>query len=375
MKRISGCIKLLWLPIALLFAGWGEIGHQTINSNMFKYLPDEMSGFSNWKNYMVNNASDADNRKDEVPDESARHSLNLDQYNQFLTYGNITQNLDSLILHYSVKYVYNQGILPWAILQCYDSLKNCLERREWKNAKQIVTDLAHYVGDAHMPYHLKKDYDIYEDLHQRFENDLIDDNATQIVFETDTAVYIDNVENYVFQTLYVNYSYTDSIFIADQIAQNASGSTTGDLYFSTLWNQSKNFTNHLFSKASCTLASLVYTAWVNAGKPEYNSTSVDDETSAPLGFKLEQNYPNPFNPTTKIKFTISNLGTPYMASLQTTLIIYDVLGREITTLINKELSPGNYDIEFSANNLASGMYFYQLRAGDFVLTKKMLMIK
>jgi len=106
----------------------------------------------------------------------------------------------------------------------------------------------------------------------------------------------------------------------------------------------------------------------------------------PKDFLLFQNYPNPFNPTTKIKFSIPNVvETPYMASLHTTLIVYDVLGREVATLIYKEVSPGNYEIEFPSNvgnaslekstQLPSGMYFYQLRAGFYVSTKKMLLVK
>ncbi|RJP74327.1 MAG: T9SS C-terminal target domain-containing protein [Ignavibacteriales bacterium] len=371
MKIKSLLIRSCFVPFVLLLAGWGEIGHQTINSNMFKYLPAEMDDFSNWKNYMINNAGDADDRKDDDPGEAARHSINLDQYYEFLAYGHITQDLDSLIQLYSAEYVYDEGILPWAIIQCYDSLTNCLIRREWKNAKQIATDLAHYVGDAHMPYHLKKDYDIYEELHQRFENDLIDEYAGQVSFEIKTAVYINDVRNFIFNTLYNNYPYTDSILLADKVAQNISGSSSSDLYYSALWNHSKSFSNHLFSNASYVLASLIYTAWANAGKPEYNTTSVEEDTSTPLGFKLEQNYPNPFNPTTKIKFTLPNVETSYMTSLR----IYNILGKEIITLINKELSPGNYEVEFNAQEYVSGLYFYELRVGDFIITKKMLVIK
>ncbi|RJP72974.1 MAG: T9SS C-terminal target domain-containing protein [Ignavibacteriales bacterium] len=104
------------------------------------------------------------------------------------------------------------------------------------------------------------------------------------------------------------------------------------------------------------------------------ATGVEEENIVNT-FKLEQNYPNPFNPTTQIKFTLPNVETSYMTSLR----IYNILGKEIVTLINKELSAGTYDVEFSAtsagSNLSSGIYFYQLRAGDFVSTKKMLMIK
>jgi hypothetical protein len=85
-------------------------------------------------------------------------------------------------------------------------------------------------------------------------------------------------------------------------------------------------------------------------------------------FKLDQNYPNPFNPTTTIKYEIPAAGN-------ITLKIYDLLGREVATLVNGFTSAGNHEINFDGSMLSSGMYFYELRAGDFVSTKKMLMIK
>lgn len=87
-----------------------------------------------------------------------------------------------------------------------------------------------------------------------------------------------------------------------------------------------------------------------------------------LDYTLGQNYPNPFNPSTKIKFTIPKTGN-------VSLKIYDILGREIKTLINKEMQPGIYDIEFNAVNLPSGVYFYQLKVGSYVETKKMILLK
>jgi len=105
--------------------------------------------------------------------------------------------------------------------------------------------------------------------------------------------------------------------------------------------------------------------------------SVDyDNLSIPDEFVLYQNYPNPFNPITKIKFT---LPSPFEGEGRgvrlVTLKVYDVLGREITTIINKELAPGSYEVEFNGNGLASGMYFYRLEAGSFVQTKKMVLAK
>jgi hypothetical protein len=85
-------------------------------------------------------------------------------------------------------------------------------------------------------------------------------------------------------------------------------------------------------------------------------------------YTLSQNYPNPFNPTTQIKFTVAKQGF-------VTLKVYDMLGREVSTLINKELANGSYTVDFNAENLASGTYIYQLNANGNILTNKMSLLK
>jgi len=85
-------------------------------------------------------------------------------------------------------------------------------------------------------------------------------------------------------------------------------------------------------------------------------------------FFLHQNYPNPFNPSTKIRFQISDIG---FVSLK----VYDVIGKEIATLVDEVISPGSYEYEFDATNLTSGIYFYKMRAGSFIETKKMILLK
>jgi hypothetical protein len=90
--------------------------------------------------------------------------------------------------------------------------------------------------------------------------------------------------------------------------------------------------------------------------------------AAPVNYVLEQNYPNPFNPSTSIKYQIPELSI-------VTLKVYDVLGNEIAILINEEKLPGNYELKFDATKLASGVYFYQLKAGSFTDIKKMILIR
>ncbi len=96
----------------------------------------------------------------------------------------------------------------------------------------------------------------------------------------------------------------------------------------------------------------------------------------PSQFKLCQNYPNPFNPVTKIKFDVpSNLILSGAKGLSVKLIVYNVLGKEIVTLVNEKLSPAAYEVQWDASDYPSGVYFYKLEAGVFSETKKAVLIK
>jgi hypothetical protein len=100
-------------------------------------------------------------------------------------------------------------------------------------------------------------------------------------------------------------------------------------------------------------------------------------TQVPDMYSLSQNYPNPFNPSTKIKFSIPAVGQRHAFDVR--LVIYDILGREIETLVNEELKPGTYEVDWNAtggvSNFPSGVYFYKLTAGDYFETKKMILLK
>ena len=103
------------------------------------------------------------------------------------------------------------------------------------------------------------------------------------------------------------------------------------------------------------------------GTSEY-SNIVEVVYGAVAEFALEQNYPNPFNPTTKINYSIKEKGI-------VELKIFDLLGSEIASLVNEEKTPGNYEVFFDASNLSSGVYLYTIKAGSFVQTRKMMLMK
>jgi hypothetical protein len=97
-------------------------------------------------------------------------------------------------------------------------------------------------------------------------------------------------------------------------------------------------------------------------------TDVKDVEQLPNHFVLEQNYPNPFNPTTKISWQ-SPVGS------WQTLKVYGVLGNEVATLVDDYKPAGSYEVESNASHLSSGVYYYQLHAGDYIETKKMIILK
>ena len=105
-------------------------------------------------------------------------------------------------------------------------------------------------------------------------------------------------------------------------------------------------------------------------------TAVEDENNFVAdNFSLEQNYPNPFNPSTSILYTVPSVTLSEVEGSRVSLKVYDVLGNEVSTLVNEEKPAGSYEVKFDAAGLSSGIYFYKLQAGSLVETKKMILMK
>ncbi|MBE0572456.1 MAG: T9SS type A sorting domain-containing protein [Ignavibacteriaceae bacterium] len=121
----------------------------------------------------------------------------------------------------------------------------------------------------------------------------------------------------------------------------------------------------------CDSSDYLFAATMSTGvyRSFYPTTAVENESdNVPSTFSLYQNYPNPFNPTTTIAYEIPERGF-------VTLKVYDVLGREVATLLNEEKPAGSYKIEFNGTSLTSGIYFYQLNAGNYSETRKMILLR
>ena len=113
---------------------------------------------------------------------------------------------------------------------------------------------------------------------------------------------------------------------------------------------------------------------VSCGVNATNKSAVDNtEELTKIEYELSNNYPNPFNPSTIIKYSVSNVKADF--SQRVILKVYDVLGKEVRTLVNEDQEPGKYSVNFNASELSSGIYLYSIKIGSYASVKKMILTK
>jgi hypothetical protein len=369
MKKIrSLSFSVAALSIWLVLSGWGTTGHYKINHHAPASFPSGMNFLrASWTTYLADNASVADERKQWDDSESPKHYIDIDNYSEFIQHGRIPMTLDSVVTAHGISFVLDNGILPWATITAFDSLKACFMRNNFSKAADFAADLGHYVADGHQPLHITRNYDgqytSQDGVHSRFETRMVNNYNNSIVYGDDTAEYISDVRGYIFTYLYHNYTYIDSILQADNYAVSVAGNTSSTAYYQAFWDRAGNFTTGLFKHASYALASLIYTAWVEAGNP--NGIPLFTRDAAILG----QNLPNPFHSDTSIPLTITgNDGTIILK-------VFDSQGKLVATLVNGKMSKGSHRVIWDATGHPSGIYYYTLQSGDTVISRKMILAR
>ncbi|MCX6267903.1 MAG: T9SS type A sorting domain-containing protein [Bacteroidetes bacterium] len=360
MKNTLYTVSLVLL--CLVLSSWGSKGHKIISRNFSSCLPGQMSFLEpTWTNFVMNHASDADIRKNEDPDEAPRHYIDIDNYPEFIQTGHIPQTFDSVVLLHGYAFVIDQGILPFSTLITFDSLKNCFQRGNWDRADIFAADLGHYVGDGHMPLHITKNYNGQltgqTGIHSRYESTLVSRYEGQLVYPADSVHFVDNVNQYVFDYIYGNYKYVDSLLLADTYAKGIAGNTSSDAYYQALWARSGSFTILMMQNASSILADLIYTAWVQAGSPVMYPVALEEQGSVEPPFSLDI-YPNPVNEVAW--FSVMVHGPSATCRLE----IFDMSGNLVDTIIVHPATDGIQEISYPTGNLASGTYVCVLKSGQ-----------
>ena len=363
------CYLLVITALVFLTGSWGTTGHRKISSCAPLSYNQEMQDFNLWNSFLADHASDADKRKNQDPNESPKHFIDIDNYYAFLLQGRIPQTLDSVVNLYGSSFVYSSGILPYATVSTVDLLQHYFELNDIENAKIVAADLGHYVGDGHMPLHITQNYNGDQTgnsgIHSRYESNMIGDYVDQIIYTGDSVRVIDDVTSYVFHYLYTNYTYIDSVLQADNYAKNVSGgSTNTDTYYAALWDKSKGFTTTLFKNASHSLTELIYTAWVKAGKPSISANAIE-EYEVTHGSYLAQASPSPFDHELNIRYSLID-------KEEVDMQVRDMNGKIIANLLHTTKDKGNYDFVWDSGSLASGVYFLVMKTGDSMRVRKII---
>ena len=355
-----------------LLLGWGSTGHKIVNKGAVKHLLLSMQKFIDQQSFLELHSTDADTRRTgdtAMFSEQYRHYLDIDDYPDFK---NLNRNFSVLVAQFGWSRVKGNGTNPWCTVWVMDSLTAQLKRGDWNSAYQSAADLGHYVSDPHQPLHAAVNYDGKltgnTGIHSRYESTMLGKFQTQVVVTKDSVQYIKDVYGFVFDYILTSNALCDSIFRADNAAKAVTGGSYTNQYYDTLWKRLGDMTKEQIQSATIDLASLWYTAWVNAGLLASPTNVRKTESTKPKSFNLHQNYPNPFNPKTTIQFDVAERGN-------VKLDIISMEGKHITSLIDHECEEGSYSADWDASHFSSGIYLVRMETEDFSQTRKLVLLK
>ncbi len=272
--------RLLWTPVVCLLIlslpakgwGWGGQAHRWVNRTAFVHLPSEMVGFERWAGVISSQASAADARKAVDPLEAPRHWIDIDNYPEFAR-GELSHDLDSLRAQHGHHLdVYGNGVIPWTIAGVTETLTVAIAAGNWSQAVLLAADLGHYVADCHQPLHTTANYDGQlsgnDGVHLRYEIHMLRGHLAQLSPDSVLAAYVEDPLEHIFATIPGTWIYVNSIMAADRQARKRSPDYDQE-YYRAMWQRTGGFTARLLNQAARILADLWYTAWVDAGRPEF----------------------------------------------------------------------------------------------------------
>ncbi len=254
---------------------WGDKGHKLISKMSVDFLPPEMKAFKAWREYLEEHAPDPDYRKKTDKTEGPKHFIDIDYYKEFLN-GDMIENEDSLISEYGEKEVIHQGILPWATLQTFENLTKAFKEKNKELALLYAADLGHYVADGHQPMHTTVNYNgqltDQKGVHARYEVKMIDAHLNELEnsFMPVPASYVQNPLKFIFNYITDANSVCDVLFNADSLAFKQTNSRRSTKYYDLMWFRTRYITEIQFNNSAKAIAALIYTAWVNGGRPDFN---------------------------------------------------------------------------------------------------------
>jgi hypothetical protein len=272
LKKIFSKSLLLFLVPTVLIFGWGDKGHKIIAAFAMRELPAEMKFSEAFKSSIVEHSVDPDNRKRDDKSEGPKHFIDIDYYKEFSN-GYVIMSRDTLNKLYSEQVVTKEGILPWATEETYHKLINAFKEKDKQKILLYASDLAHYVGDGHQPLHATVNYNgqltDQKGVHFRYEIEMLDNYLPVIEksYEYHTPYYLTSIPDYIFDYIVEANDYVETILFADNFASKKTDGKFDKEYYRLFWFKTKYVTQNEINAAALSLSSLIYSAWVDAGKP------------------------------------------------------------------------------------------------------------
>lgn len=271
MRLFKKTLLIILIPTLLL--GWGDKGHKIITKYAMILLPQDMNFSVDIKEAIIAHSTDPDHRKKDVKDEYPKHFIDIDFYKEFHE-GRMIQAYDSLISIYGDSVVTDMGTLPWAILQSYSNLVDAYKQKDKAKIILYGSDISHYIEDGHQPQHTTLNYNgqltNQKGIHFRYESDMLNKYVDEIEdrYYAIKPEYISDLTNYIFDFIAESNSYNDLILAADKYASGLTSGLFNENYYNILWFKTKYITFNRISMGASRTASLIYSAWVDAGKPQ-----------------------------------------------------------------------------------------------------------
>jgi len=369
LKKIILITLILSTLITAGYGRWGWGSHRFINAAAVDHLPSEMSFFQDHRSYLETHSIDPDT--DDFP--GNYHYIDIDYYPEFFT-GSLPSVWQDMVDLYGVSTMEDNGLVPWVIEWWLDDLTTLMEAGNWNDVWQVAAELGHYVGDSHQALHLTLNYNGQMTnnygIHSRYETQMINSHLEVITLPDSVAGYwespIDSVFNYIEEI----YPIVDLVLAADDRAFLVD-SNHGSTYYSMMWEDLGDTTIWTLNRAIVDLASVWYTAWVNAGSPYPAGVGISED-QWPTQFELSA-FPNPFNSQVKLRYQIES-------DAETSLRIYDLSGRLVRSLVLGYLPQGDYVALWDGKDqnsisVSSGVYICELHSAENRVVKKLSLLK
>ncbi len=369
MKKYMLILLVTLLTMTTLYGRWGWGSHRFINDAAVNHLPESMSFFNDHRSYLSEHSVDPDSDSDP----GNYHYIDIDYYPEFFA-GTLPHTWQGMLDLYGQNTMEDNGLVPWVIEWWLDDLTTLMADGNWNDVWQVAAELGHYVGDSHQALHLTLNYNGQltnnYGIHSRYETQMMNPHLDEISFPDSTAGYWDSPIDSIFGYIGGILPLVDLIMVADDRAYLADPNHNAT-YYSMMWGDLGDTTIWSLNRAAVDLASIWYTAWVNAGSPYPEGVGVD-EIELPRQFQIDA-FPNPFNAQISLQFQLDQ-------NTYTSLIIYDTHGRYVTTLAQGDFGSGEHSLTWNGTNqngdeVSSGVYLFVLQTSAQQEVKKLTLLK